>query len=282
MHDIRLIRDDPQAFDAAMERRGLEAQAGAILALDAARRAVATTLQEGLARRNEASRAIGAAMGQGRKDEAEALKAEVATLKETLPALEQQERETGTQLHDALAALPNRPADDVPEGADETANVEQKAWGTKRQFNYAPANHADLGPALGLDFETGALIAGARFTFLRGQMARLQRALGQFMLDRQTAAGFTECAPPLLVNDEAVYGTAQLPKFKNDLFYTYLDTDFADQFRYWYDGEDWNQFESKTIMLRDLIKGIAKKVPTEISRRWLIPTAEVSLTNSVR
>ena len=113
MHDIRLIRDDPQAFDAAMAWRGLGAQAGAIVVLDVAKRAVSTQLQEGLARRNEASKAIGAAMGQGRKDGADALKAEVATLKETLPALERQEHETGTQLHDALAALPNRPADDV-------------------------------------------------------------------------------------------------------------------------------------------------------------------------
>ena len=238
MHDIRLIRNDPEAFDAAMARRGMGAQAGAILALDTARRAVGTTLQEGLARRNEASKAIGAAMGQGRKDEAEALKGEVAALKETLPALEQEERETATKLQDSLAALPNRPSDDVPDGEDETANVEQKTWGTKRQFNYAPANHADLGPALGLDFETGALSAGARFTFLRGQMARLQRALGQFMLDRQTAADFTECVPPLLVRDEAMFGTGQLPKFAEDSFRS---------------GD-----------------------------HWLIPTSEVSLTNSIR
>ena len=137
MHDIRLIRDDPEAFDAAMARRGLGAQAGAILALDIARRAVATTLQEGLARRNDASKAIGAAMGQGRKDEVEAFKGEVATLKDTLPAMEKEERELSGQLQDGLAALPNRPADDVPDGADEAGNVEQKAWGTKRQFNYA-------------------------------------------------------------------------------------------------------------------------------------------------
>lgn len=239
MHDIRLIRDDPEAFDAAMARRGLAPQSGAILTLDTAKRAVATRLQESLARRNQASKAIGAAMGQGRKDEAEALKAEVATLKASLPALEQEERELTAALQDALAALPNRPAADVPEGEDETGNVEREVWGEKRRFNYAPANHADLGPALGLDFETGALIAGARFTFLRGQMARLQRALGQFMLDRQTAAGFTECAPPLLVRDEAMFGTGQLPKFAEDSFRT---------------GDD----------------------------HWLIPTSEVSLTNSVR
>jgi seryl-tRNA synthetase len=239
MHDIRLIRDDPAGFDAAMARRGLEPQAGAILALDTARRAVATRLQDGLARRNEASKAIGAAMGRGAKDEAEALKREVAGLKDRLPALEQEERELTAQLQDALAALPNRPADDVPEGQDEAGNVELKASGEKRRFNHPPTNHADMGPALGLDFETAAALSGSRFAFLRGPMARLQRALGQFMLDRQTAAGWTECAAPLLVRDEAMFGTGQLPKFAEDSFRTT-------------DG------------------------------RWLIPTSEVSLTNSVR
>jgi seryl-tRNA synthetase len=239
MHDIRLVRDDPAAFDAAMARRGLDPPAAAILALDTAKRAVATRLQEGLARRNEASKAIGAAMAQGRKDEAEAVKAEVAELKQALPALEAEERELSGELEAALAGLPNRPADDVPDGEDERANVELKTWGGKRKFNYTPANHADLGPALGLDFETAAAISGARFAFLRGQMARLQRALGQFMIDLQTANGFVECAPPLLVRDEAMVGTGQLPKFAEDSFRTT-------------DG------------------------------RWLIPTSEVSLTNSVR
>ena len=241
MHDIRLVRDDPAAFDAAMARRGLDPQAAAILALDTAKRAVATRLQEGLARRNEASKAIGAAMAQGRKDEAEAeaVKAEVAELKQALPALEAEERELSGELEAALAGLPNRPADDVPDGEDESANVELKTWGGKRKFNYTPANHADLGPALGLDFETAAAISGSRFAFLRGQMARVQRALGQFMLDLQTANGFVECAPPLLVRDEAMVGTGQLPKFAEDSFRTT-------------DG------------------------------RWLIPTSEVSLTNSVR
>jgi seryl-tRNA synthetase len=240
MHDIRSIRENPEAFDTALARRGVEASAAAILALDAERRAVATRTQEAQNRRNEASKAIGAAKAQKREDEAQALMAEVAELKQRLPALEQEERELSAKLQDALARLPNLPLPEVPEGEDEAGNVEVARWGTPRSFAFTPKEHADLGPALGLDFETGAAISGARFTFLRGQMARLQRALGQFMLDKQSGEnGYVECAPPLLVRDEAVLGTGQLPKFAEDLFRTT-------------DG------------------------------RWLIPTAEVSLTNAVR
>ncbi|WP_408589611.1 serine--tRNA ligase [Novosphingobium sp.] len=240
MHDIRQIRENPAAFDAALARRGVAPQSATILSLDTARRDVATRLQEAQGRRNEASKAIGAAMGKGDKDTAEALKAEVASLKTALPALEDEERRLTADLDAVLAAWPNLPAAEVPEGADEAGNVEVSRWGTPRSFSFTPREHADVGPALGLDFETGALISGARFTFLRGAMARLHRALGQFMLDRQTAEnGYTECAPPLLVKDEAVFGTGQLPKFAEDLFRT---------------GDG----------------------------RWLIPTAEVSLTNAVQ
>ncbi len=240
MHDIRQIRDNPAAFDAALARRGVEPVSADILALDTQRRAVATQMQEAQSRRNDASKAIGAAMGRGDRDEAERLKAEVAALKDTLPALEADDRDLLARLNDALARHPNLPDAAVPDGEDETQNVEVSRWGTPREFDFTPQEHADIGPALGLDFETGAKISGARFTFLRGQMARLQRALGQFMLDHQTATnGFTECATPLLVKDDAVFGTGQLPKFAEDLFQTT-------------DG------------------------------RWLIPTAEVSLTNSVR
>ena len=240
MHDIRFVRENAHAFDAGLARRGVEPQSGAILAIDTARRAVATRMQEAQGRRNEASKAIGAAMGRGDGAQAERLKAEVAELKEVLPALEQEDRELSAQMNDALARHPNLPDATVPDGEDEAGNVEVARWGTPRSFDFTPKEHADLGPTLGLDFETGALIAGARFTFLRGQMARLQRALGQFMLDTQTLQhGYTECAPPLLVRDEAVFGTGQLPKFADDLFRTA-------------DG------------------------------RWLIPTAEVSLTNAVR
>jgi len=239
MHDIRLIRDDPAVFDAALARRGLAPQSAGLIALDAERRAVATKMQEAQGRRNEASKLIGAAMGKGDKDEAERLKVEVASLKDVLPALEGEEREMTRRLSDALAIIPNLPAADVPDGADEAGNIEVARWGTLRQFNFAPKEHADLGPALGLDFETGALLSGARFTFLRGQVARLERAIGQFMLDHQTSTnGYTECNPPVLVRDEAMYGTDKLPKFADDSFRTT-------------DG------------------------------RWLIPTAEVSLTASV-
>ena len=240
MHDIRLIRENPAAFDAALARRGVEPAAQSILALDARRREIATRMQEVQARRNEASKAIGAAMGKGDKDTAEALKVEVAALKVELPALEEEERTLTAQQNAALAAYPNAPASDVPEGADESENAELLRWGSPREFSFTPKEHADLGPALGLDFETGALISGARFTFLKGGMARLHRALAQFMLDRQTGEnGYLECIPPLLVTDEAVFGTGQLPKFSEDLFKTT-------------DG------------------------------RWMIPTAEVSLTNAVQ
>lgn len=221
MHDIRLIRDNPQAFDAGLARRGLEPLSAAILAADASLRALQTEMQGSLARRNEASKAIGQAMAKGDKDTAEALKAEVAALKTSLPEQEAAEREQLAALHDTLAALPNLPAADVPEGVDEDGNVEISRWGTPRSFDFAPQEHADFAPPLGLDFETAAKMAGARFAFLKGPMARLERALGQFMIDRQTIdAGYTECAAPLLVRDEAAFGTAQLPKFREDLFQT--------------------------------------------------------------
>lgn len=240
MHDLKYIRENPQAFDAALIRRGAAPVAASVLALDENRRALLTEMQNAQARRNEASKAIGAAMGKGDIASAEALKAEVAALKDTLPALEEQERAAGEELDTLLAGLPNLPADDTPDGADETENVEIARWGTPRSFEFEPRDHADLGPVLGLDFETGVAISGARFTFMRGQMARLNRALGQFMLDYQTGQrGYTECATPYLVRQESLFGTGQLPKFAEDNFQTT-------------DG------------------------------RWLIPTAEVSLTNSVR
>jgi seryl-tRNA synthetase len=240
MHDLRAIRENPAAFDAGLAARGAEPAAAPVLELDERRRAVSTRMQEAQNRRNEASKAIGQAMGTGDTATADALKAEVAELKTTLPALEDEDRTLGEELDALLAALPNIPDASVPLGPDESGNQEVARWGEPCTFDFPPREHADLGPPLGLDFETAVAMSGARFAFLRGQMARLERALGQFMLDLQTRQnGYTECIVPLLVRDEAVFGTGQLPKFAEDLFRTT-------------DG------------------------------RWLIPTAEVSLTNSVR
>lgn len=221
MHDIRLIRDNPEAFDAGLARRGLAPLSAQIVAADASLRALQTEIQGSLARRNEASKLIGQAMAQGDKDKAEALKAEVAGLKTSLPAKEEAEREQLAALQDILAALPNIPAADVPDGEDEEGNVEISRWGIPRTFDFTPQEHADFAPALGLDFETAAKMSGARFAFLKGQMARLERAIGQFMLDMQTGEpGYVECATPLMVRDEAAFGTTQLPKFREDLFQT--------------------------------------------------------------
>ncbi|AKQ41517.1 seryl-tRNA synthetase [Aurantiacibacter atlanticus] len=239
MHDLRYIRDNPEDFDAALAKRAVAPAAAHLLALDEERRALTTRLQEAQSRRNDASKAIGQAMGQGDTEKAEALKAEVAEIKAIMPALEDRERALGAELTAALASLPNIPADDVPVGEDEADNVELSRWGTPREFSFTPLEHADLGPPLGMEFETAAKMSGSRFTFLRAGMARLHRALAQFMLDQQTdMRGFTECNPPVLVRDEALFGTGQLPKFAEDQFH-------ADD-------------------------------------HWLIPTAEVSLTNSVR
>ena len=221
MHDIAYIRANPQAFDAALARRGADPVADRIIALDAKKREASTKVQQAQSRRNDASKAIGQAMGQGDKDKAEALKAEVADIKASMPQWEDAASAAGSELDDLLATLPNLPADDVPDGKDEADNVEVHQWGKKRAFDFEPKEHADLGPALGMDFETGAKLSGARFTFLRGDMARLHRALAQFMLDTQTRKnGYTECNPPVLVNDDAMYGTDKLPKFAEDSFRT--------------------------------------------------------------
>jgi seryl-tRNA synthetase len=240
MHDIRLVRDDPAAFDAALARRGLEPQAHALIALDEERRQTIARAQEAQTRRNALSKEIGQAKAAKDEPRAQALMAEVSGLKAALPTLESDEARLGAELDAALAALPNLPAPGVPEGADETANALVHTRGEPPTFAFIPRDHDAIGPALGLDFATGAAMSGARFTLLRGPVARLSRALGQFMLDRLTEAhGYELVQPPLLVRDEAVFGTGQLPKFTEDLFRTT-------------DG------------------------------RWLIPTAEVSLTNIVR
>ncbi|WP_010163587.1 serine--tRNA ligase [Sphingomonas sp. PAMC 26617] len=239
MHDIRLIRDNPAAFDAALARRGVAPVAAELVALDERHRALTTESQLALARRNEASKAIGAAKAAKDEVTSAALMEEVATLKQRLPAIEAEAKTLGDALQERLAVLPNLPLVDVPEGADEDANVIVAEHGARTTFAFKPAEHDAIGLPLGLDFETGAAMSGARFTLVRGAAARLHRALGQFMLDTLSGEhGYEQVVPPLLVRDEALFGTGQLPKFAEDLFHTT-------------DG------------------------------RWLIPTAEVSLTNIV-
>jgi seryl-tRNA synthetase len=241
MHDIKWIRDNPAAFDAALVNRNKEPLSSSVLSLDERRRAEQTRLQDLQAQSNAAAKAIGAAMGRKDIAEADRLKASVADLKGQIQAAEATARAIDAELADLLAGIPNVPAADVPVGPDETANVEVRRVGTPRQFNYAPKQHFELGEALGLmDFETAGRVSGARFVFLKGKLARLERALGQFMLDLHTDEhGYTEIDPPFLVNTKAAYGTGNLPKFAEDLFQT-------------------------------------------TTGHWLVPTAEIPLTNIVR
>lgn len=239
MHDIRAIRAEPQAFDAALARRGIEPQAETLLSLDAARRAALGDLQERQARRNELARAIGQARRSG--EDTAALEAEAVALRTEMEGLQARADAAEGQAKALLESLPNILDADVPDGADEAANVVLKHWGQVPEFPFPPRQHFELGEALGLmDFAGAAKLAGARFTVLRGALARLERALGQFMIDLHTTEhGYEEMVVPSLVNDATVYGTGQLPKFAEDLFRTT-------------DG------------------------------RWLIPTAEVPLTNMAR
>ncbi|WP_137131881.1 serine--tRNA ligase [Rhizobium sp. FY34] len=240
MLDIKWIRDNPAALDEALKKRGAEPQAQAIIALDETRRSAIQTLQDMQSRRNAASKEIGAAMAAKNGELADRLKAEVADLKDSMPRVEQQEREAVAALDAVLSVLPNIPFDDVPVGKDEHDNVVARVVGEKPRWNHAAKEHFEIGEALGMmDFDRAAKLSGSRFTVLTGPLARLERALGQFMIDLHTAEhGYTEVSSPLMVRDEAMYGTGQLPKFAEDLFRTT-------------DG------------------------------RWLIPTAEVTLTNLV-
>ena len=240
MHDIKAIRENPEAYDRAWGLKGLAPQTPEIRRLDADLRAAQTAGQIAQARRNEASKQIGQAKAQKDEARAQGLMSEVEQLKAELTGQGEAEAKAKHALDAILAALPNLPADDVPPGVDERGNVEVRRLGVPREMN-APKDHVTLGEALGgMDFEAAAKMSGARFVVLKGQIARLERALGQFMLDLQTTAhGYIEVSPPLLVKDEAMYGTGQLPKFADDLFRTTLG-------------------------------------------HWLIPTAEVSLTNIVR
>ena len=220
MHDLRWIRQNPEAFDAGMAARGLAPQAAAILDLDARRRAVQTDTQEAQARRNDLSKQVGKLKSSGGDASAEI--AEVAALKQKLADGEEEEKRLAAELTDILAGLPNLPDATVPVGADETANVEVRKVGTPRDFNFAPKQHFELGEGLGqMDFEAAARLSGARFVVLSRHLARLERALAAFMLDVHTGEfGYTECSVPLLVREHTAYGTGNLPKFAEDLFRT--------------------------------------------------------------
>ncbi len=286
MHDIRLIRDNPGAFDAAMARRGLTPQAERLIDLDARRREATTRLQELETRRNAASKEIGIAKGRGENDRFEALRAEVEALKGEMERCADDARKGEEVLNQALAALPNTPADDVPDGADEHDNEEVRGWGEPRAFDFEPADHVTLGERLGLDFERAAAMSGARFAVLQGPLARLERALGQFMLDMHTTEnGYRETSVPYLVRDDAMFGTGQLPKFGSDLF---LSGDFGGRealfkkaiHRFdevWEQRSQLDQHLTPTQVLYDLLE----EAPTT-EQFWLIPTAEVPLSNLVR
>ena len=220
MHDIRAIRENPQSFDAALKRRGLAPLSQMLLEIDKRRRAAISESETVQARRKTLSRQIGMAKGKG--EPAEALMAEVAGLEESLKRGEALASELDRELTAALAAIPNLPDDDIPDGADESGNVEIRRVGSQRNFSFTPQDHVALGEATGLmDFAAAAKISGARFVFLKGHLARLERALGQFMLDLHTGEnGYTEVNPPFLVKDNAAYGTGQLPKLAEDMFHT--------------------------------------------------------------
>ena len=220
MFDLKMIRDDPLAFDAARAKRGLAPLAGEILDLDNRRRGLQTQLQELQSRRNDASRAIGQAKGRG--EDAAGLIAEVATLKDDIRAAEDGDRDTAVTLHALLSGEPNLPEEGVPAGTEEADNLEVKRWGDAPSFDFAPREHFDIGEDLGLmDFEAAARMSGSRFVVLTGALARLERALAQFMLDMHTSEfGYTEVSPPLLVRERTAYGSGNLPKFADDLFRT--------------------------------------------------------------
>jgi seryl-tRNA synthetase len=289
MHDIKWIRENPDAFDHALKRRGLAGEAQRLIAIDERRRAIIRVLEGAQARRNAASKEIGVA--KKNKDEAAATKlmAEVAELKETIATTEAEEKAASAELEKALAQIPNLPLAEVPDGADEHGNVEHHKFGAKRDYAFKPKQHFELGEALGyMDFETAAKLSGARFVVLKKGLARLERALGQFMLDLHTTEhGYTEINPPLLVRDEVMYGTAQLWKFRDDQFQT-----FTDEVR-WGMMEEFAKSAMRNVLQVAETHGLeAAKEAADWpfkrenaylpDRRWLVPTAEVPLTNLVR
>ena len=285
MHDIRAIRENPDAFDEGLRQRGVEPLARALLALDDRRRAAISALQAAQERRNALSKEIGEAMRAKDGPRAEALKAEVAALKDGTPALEAQEREASAALDQALAEIPNLPNAEVPVGADEHDNVEKSRFGNPRNLASAK-QHFEIGEAMGLmDFEAAAKLSGSRFVVLRGQLARLERALGQFMLDLHTTEhGYTEVAPPLLVRDEVMFGTAQLPKFADDQFSAARTVTRAELLRAglkYASADDQERYRAGALPLDELVDRTLERAPLK-EDFWLIPTAEVPLTNLAR
>jgi seryl-tRNA synthetase len=315
MHDIRFIRDDPDAFDEGLRRRGLEPLSAALIALDDRRKEAVAALQAAQERRNALSKEIGQA--KAKKDEARAheLMAEVARLKDSVPALEQAEREASAALDTRLAEIPNTPNPDVPVGSDEHDNVEVRRVGTPRDGG---RQHFELGEPMGLmDFETAAKLSGSRFVVLKGQLARLERALGQFMLDLHTQEhGYTEVSPPLLVRDAAMFGTAQLPKFAEDQFSATrraIEEEIEAKIRQHYStireiisqrseqmrARGSSEWDVREVLVRTLRRAEGQIPLADLGLEtwdlpplnlaelrkidlWLIPTAEVPLTNLVR
>jgi len=279
MYDIKWIREHPEAFDRGLKRRGLEKLSGRLMALDETRRAAITKYELAQARRNAASKEIGEA--KKKKDEAAALKlmAEVNELKVTLPALEAEQKKLGDELDKELAQIPNTPADDVPNGTDAAGNVEHHVVGRKRDYAFKPKLHFELGEALGMmDFELAAKLSGARFVVLQKGLARMERALGQLFLDVHTSEkhGYTEVNPPLIVRDDVMFGTAQLPKFEDDQFFAGSGQSIRQ-----FVGEVLDMLEKKDTATKEEILSLERMAFRE-TRRWLIPTAEVPLTNLVR
>ena len=292
MHDIRWIRENPAAFDAALKRRGLEPLSASLIALDEKRRVAIQASEQAQARRNAASKEIGEAKKAKDNARADALMAEVGELKAKLPELEAAVKQAEAELHKELAQIPNLPLAEVPDGADEHGNVEHHHYGAKRNYAFKPKEHVELGEGLKfMDFESAAKMSGARFVVLKKGLARLERAIGQFMLDLHTNEhGYAEVNPPLLVRDDAMFGTAQLPKFRDDQFGTSRDLtndEFHD--RLFIEAVPIAIANAKargelTASMLDVIE-VQKRIIAEVSGTqylWLIPTAEVPLTNLVR
>jgi len=310
MHDIRFIRQNPDTFDRALARRGLEPQAQRLLSIYDRRLAIIRVLEKVQAQRNAASKEIG--LAKARKDDAAAQKlmADVAELKASISRMEAEDKAVEKELDDALAQIPNLPFDEVPDGKSADDNVEHHRYGAKRDYSFTPKQHFELGEALGqMDFETAAKLSGARFVVLKKSLARLERALGQFMLDMHTSQphNYTEVAPPLLVRDEVMYGTGQLPKFEDDQFpaidaerlnkglsqaiSTAADSGSVEAFRRAFnqaiDEFDRGEITDEDINVRRrelerLFAPVSKRAAQFAGRLWLIPTAEVPLTNLVR